>query len=117
MGPAAAPGANGAPAEWVDLRPQMKLRIENAYYREGAPKHGLQGFLGTEIARYQVRPERGLRLVSVESVLAQRPRDQPPVQALMRVVQMRYRYNRFFYAIVFSQKKETSGAVLLGARS
>jgi hypothetical protein len=36
----------------MELRPQMELRIENAYYRKGMPKRGLDGFLGTEIARY-----------------------------------------------------------------
>jgi len=36
-------------ADWVELRPQIELRVENAYFREGAPKHGLANFLGTEI--------------------------------------------------------------------
>jgi hypothetical protein len=36
---------------WVGLRPEIELRIENAYFREGAPKRGLANFLGTEIAR------------------------------------------------------------------
>src|SRR5882724_4683919 len=39
--------------DWVELRPQIELRVENAYFREGAPKHGLANFLGTEIVRYQ----------------------------------------------------------------
>jgi hypothetical protein len=26
---------------WVELRPQIELRVENAYFREGAPKRGL----------------------------------------------------------------------------
>src|SRR5579872_1817679 len=43
---------------WVDLRPRMELRIENAYYRAGSPKHGVTDFLGTEIARFQVDPKR-----------------------------------------------------------
>ena len=102
---------------WLDLRPQMELRIENAYYREGAPKHGLAGFLGTEIARYQVRPKRSLRLISVQSGVAQRPGDQPPVQELIRASQMHHRYYRFFFAIVFRQKGESRGSVLLGAAS
>ena len=94
----------------------MELRIENAYYREGAVKHGIVGFLGTEITRYQVRP-RGLGLIAVEATLPQRPRDQPPVQQLLRTSHMHYRYYRFFYAVVFSKRRETGGAVLLGAES
>ena len=41
--------------DWVELRPQIELRVENPYFREGAPKHGLANFLGTEIARYYMR--------------------------------------------------------------
>ena len=102
---------------WLDLRPSMKLRIENAYYKEGVPKHGLAGFLGTEIAQYEVRPNGSLRQISVQSGLAQRPADQPPVQELIPTSQFRYRHHRFFFAIVFKRQGEERGSVLLGARS
>ena len=102
---------------WLDLRPLMDLRIENAYYKEGVPKHGLAGFLGTEIAQYQVRPNGSLKLVALQSSLAQRPADQPPVQDLVHPSQLRYRHHRFFFAIVFKRQGETRGSVLLGARS
>jgi hypothetical protein len=103
---------------WVDLRPRMELRIENAYYQEGSPKHGVIDFLGTEIARFQVDPKRGIRLLSVQSELATRPRDQAPAQELIPEPQRRFRAYRFFYAVVFKQKKtEVRGSVLLGAVS
>jgi hypothetical protein len=38
---------------WMELRPGMELRIENAYYQPGMPRSGLNGFLGTEIAQYK----------------------------------------------------------------
>ncbi len=60
----------------MDLRPGMELSIENAYYADGMPKRGLNGFLGTEVARYEVRP-RGLRLLSVQP-MKNRPADQVP---------------------------------------
>lgn len=101
---------------WLDLRPQMELRIENAYYRDGVPKRGLAGYLGTEIARYQVRPS-GLRLVSVQSGLKERSTAYLPVQQLVRASQRHYRHYRFFYAVVFKQKGDTRGSVLLGAGS
>jgi hypothetical protein len=100
---------------WVDLRPLMSLHIENAYYKEGAPKRGLNGFLGTEIASYRVEPK--LKLVSVESKLERRPSDQAAVQDLIGPVQRRFREHRFFYQVVFKVKGESRGAVLLGARS
>ena len=50
---------------WL-LHPNTDLHIENAYYREGAPKHGIADFIGTEKAVYQVRPK-SLHLISVES--------------------------------------------------
>lgn len=100
---------------WVDLRPLMSLRIENAYYREGAPKHGLNGFLGTEIAQYRV--QRGLKLLAVESKVERRPTDQAAVQDLIGPVQRRFREHRFFYQVVFKVRGEARGAVLLGGRS
>ncbi len=101
---------------WMDLHPWMELSIENAYYKEGAPKRGLDGFLGTEIARYQVRPQGGLRQLSVQS-MKQRPTDQAPVQHLIGGPQKHYRYYRFYSAIVFKRNGRTSGSVLLGANS
>lgn len=103
--------------DWLDLRPRMELWIENAYYREGAPKRGLDGFLGTEIARYQVRPQTGLRLISVQSHLTRRPHDQPPVQQLIRGPEKRYRHYRFFWAVVFKRKGNIRSSVLLGTDS
>src|SRR6266481_7074065 len=69
--------------DWVELRPEIELRVENAYFREGAPKHGLANFLGTEIARYRVLPTGTLERVSVKSSVTQRPADQPAVQQLL----------------------------------
>jgi hypothetical protein len=105
----------GLGSGWVDLKPKMNLLIENAYYREGAPKHGLNGFLGTEVARYRV--QRGLQLFAVESKLEKRPAGQPAVQELISRAQARYHAHRFFYQLVFKAKGEARGAVLLGARS
>ncbi len=98
----------------LDLRPGMELRVENAYYEEGRPKHGLDGFLGTEVARYRVRGNSGIHVLSIHSELKRRPPDQPPVQKLMRPSQMSFAHYRFFFAIVFRKKGETRGSVLLG---
>jgi hypothetical protein len=101
----------------VDLVPHMELRIENAYYRDSMPKRGTAGYLGTATARFEVRGRSGLLLLSVQSALTRPPRDQPPVQELILPSQRRYRLYRFFYAIVFNQRGNLHGSVLLGARS
>jgi len=101
--------------EWVDLGPEMGLRVENAYFRERAPRHGLAAFVGTEVAEYRVQRRGGLQLISVESKVPQRPKDQAPVQELMPVSMAAYRYHRFFYQIVFPSRGENRSAVLLGA--
>ena len=98
------------------LHAYTELRVENAYYREGAPKHGIAGFLGTETDVYRVRGG-GLQLLSVRSEVARRPADQLPVQDLIGPVRQHYRYYRYFFQIVFRQKSDTRGAVLLGADS
>src|SRR5215469_18484586 len=74
--------AAAAQSDWVDLTPQMELRIESAYYRDGVPKQGLEGYLGTETAHVQVR-SRGLRLLSIDHVLKPHPREQAPVERMI----------------------------------
>ena len=103
--------------DWVELRPQIELRVENAYFREGAPKHGLANFLGTEIARYHVLPTGMLEQIAVESRLSQRPADQPPVQQLLGEPQKQYRYHRLFYQVLVNKKSDVRSAVLLSAGS
>ena len=103
--------------DWVDLCPPIELRVENAYFREGAPKHGLANFLGTEIARYQVLATGALEQISVESRIDQPPADQPPVQQLVSEPQKRRPYHRFFYQVLLSKTSNVRNAVLLGAES
>ena len=99
---------------WLDLRPRMELRVENAYYQEGAPKRGLNGYLGTEIAQYQVRSNGRLRLLAIRP-MPQRPADQVPVQDLLSAAQQQHPYCRFFFEVLF--KGRARGSVLLGASS
>ncbi len=99
---------------WIDLRPPMQLRVENAYYREGALKRDLSAYIGTEVARYQVAPHGSLRLLSTQP-MKDRPRDQPPVAQLMQSSIRRYRYHRFYFAVLFKRNSVTRGSVLLGA--
>lgn len=101
---------------WIDLSPPMQLRVENAYYREGAPKRGLASYLGTEIARYQVQRNGSLRLLSTQP-MKDRPRDQPPVERLMQPSVRQYRYHQFYFAILFKRNSSTRGSVVLGANS
>ena len=71
---------NAPQGNWVDLVPQMEIRIENAYFEPGASRLGLAGYLGTEIARYQVRRDRGRGSLGVQTPLAQRPSNQLSAQ-------------------------------------
>lgn len=102
---------------WVELRPQIELRIENAYFREGAPKRGLANFLGTEIARYRVLATGSLEQIAVQSRLAQRPADQPAVQQLLSESQRLYGHHRLFYQVLLNKKTDVRSAVLLSAAS
>jgi hypothetical protein len=92
----------------------MELRIENAYYEPGMPKRGLKGFLGTEVARYTVDSQGRLQLASFQP-MKNRPNGEPPVQQLIASSQLRDRYHRFYYAILFKRSGEARGSVLLGA--
>ena len=94
----------------------MELRIQNAYYRDGLPKQGVDGYLGTETAHFQVR-ERGVRLLSVENLLKPHPREEPPVQELIPPSHRGFAHYRYFYAVVFNHRGNIRGSVLLGAAS
>jgi hypothetical protein len=100
----------------MDLLPKMELRIENAYYQEGKAKRGLDGYLGTEIARYRMKAGGGLKLLSVKS-MSERPADQVPVEQLIPDIQQSFHYYRFFYEILFKNGSTPRGSVLLGANS
>lgn len=100
---------------WIDLRPLMELRIENAYYQAGASRRGLAGYLGTEVGRYDVTPK-GLQLLSVVP-MANRPADEKPVQDLIAASQTKFAYYRLYYEILFARTNGSHGSVLLGAGS
>jgi hypothetical protein len=100
---------------WVDLRPGMELRIENAYYQPGMPRRGLNGFLGTEVARYKVRSRGGLQLLSTQS-MKDRPSGDLPVQQLIRPSETHDASYRFYYEILF-RSGDTRGSVLLSANT
>jgi hypothetical protein len=100
---------------WMDLRPLMQLRIENAYYKPGMPRQGLAGFLGTELAEYEVSSH-GLRLLSVQPMKG-RPEGDLPVDRLISPVQAGYRYHRFYFEIFFKNENNSHGSALLGANS
>ena len=88
--------------------------IENAYYEKGSSRRGLQGFLGTEVARYQVRAN-GLRLISVQS-MKERPATDTPVQRLILPSMMNAKYYRLYFE-VFNPANNTHVSALLGASS
>lgn len=100
---------------WMDLRPQMDVEVENAYYQKGASRRGLKGFLGTEVARYEVTPQ-GLRLLSVRP-MEDRPAGDPAVQSLIAPDTESFRFYRLYFEIVFARKDNAHGSVLLAANS
>jgi hypothetical protein len=117
ISPSTVARTNAPQGSWVDLIPETELRIENAYFEPGVPRQGFSGYLGTEIARFQVRRDRGLWPLGVQTPLATRPSNQPSAQELIRPSQTRYLKYRFYYAVVFTQKGTVGGPVLLGALS
>lgn len=101
---------------WVDLREGMLLRIENAYYKEGAARRGIANYLGTETLSLRVMPNGRLKQLEMLP-LAIRPPDQISVAALMPAAQQRVRFHRFYFQVVVDKKAGTSNALLLSSRS
>src|SRR5258708_5055517 len=102
---------------WVELRPRIELRVENAYFREGTTQRVLANYLGTEVARYHSLPTAALEQIAVQTGLARRPAGQPAVQDLLSASQMLYPHHRFFYQVLVNQKANIRSAVLLSAES
>jgi hypothetical protein len=102
---------------WVDLRPHMQLRIENAYFQPDAPERTLKYYSGTESVRYRIARNGALRMVSFEPVLARRPQAQPAARDLVPPLMARFHCHRYYYQIAFRSEGDERGAVLLGANS
>jgi hypothetical protein len=93
----------------------MQIRIENAYYEKGYSRKGLNGYLGTEVARYEVKTA-GMHLLSVEPMKG-RPEADRPVQDLVSQDQLKFRYYRLYFEILFDRKTDAHGSVLLAANT
>ncbi len=102
---------------WVELRPHMQLRIENAYFQTNAPERSLKYYVGTGTARYRVANNGALRSLPAEPSLPRPPRDQPAARDLVPPSMARLHYHRYYYQIVFRSKAAERGAVLLAANS
>jgi len=103
---------------WVDLRPSMRIQIENAYYEPGKPKRGLDGFIGTERIWYRKQPSSGLAEGQFEDkMLAPRPPGDTPTAQLVTSAHRVHAAYRLFFSIRFNRRGSTRGAVLLGAPS
>lgn len=105
-------------AGWVDLRPSMRIQIENAYYEPGKPKRGLDGFIGTERIWYRKPPAAGLAEGEFENkMLAPRPPGEAPTSTLVSTANRTHAAYRLFFSIRVNRRGATRGAVLLGAPS
>lgn len=103
-------------AGWVDLGPRMVLKIENAYYKDGAPRSGLANFLGTESLSLKVMPNGTLRQLDLRT-LRSRPARQAAVSELFPAARWRAPAYRFFFQVAVNRASGASSPVLLsGAR-
>ncbi len=101
---------------WVDLREAMLLRIENAYYKEGAQRRGIANYLGTETLVLRVMPDGKLKQLELLG-LAIRPPAQDAVASLLPIDRQRQRFHRFYFQVVVNRQAGTSNALLLSASS
>jgi hypothetical protein len=91
-------------ADFLDLRPGVRLRIENAYWEEGSSRKGLNGYLGTEIATFRAEESGNLKLVGTDSKrTAARPPNQPAAVDLLPASHLSGRAYRLYYAVKFSK--------------
>ena len=101
---------------WVDLREAMLLRIENAYYKEGAPRRGIANYMGTEMLVLRVMQSGKLKQLELLT-LASRVPSQEAVSSLLPIAQQREYFHRFYFQVVVNRQAGTSSALLLSASS
>ena len=100
---------------WVDLRPGIELRIENAYYREGTTQRDVANYLGTATVRYRVVADGSLQSERVETNLKYQPTGQPAIDQLLPLASQNRAFHRFFYQVLIHRQDEHRRAVLLSA--
>jgi len=105
-------------AEYLDLRPGVRLNVEKAYYARGSSGRGLDCFLGTQLATFGVQTNGVLQFLGVEAkpfrdgLASQIPADQL-IPAYMRGK----RFNRFYYAVPYVRSNQPTASVLLAGKS
>jgi hypothetical protein len=114
---AAPPSVRSTP-DFLDLRKSIVLKVENAYWAEGADKKGLEGYIGTQSARASTMPNGNLNVIPAGSTTKTAlPRDQPPVEQLLPTGMRRQRFYRFYFAVTFARASRPNLPVLLYGRS
>ena|SRR5215831_8615775 len=114
---AAVPIVRSTP-DYLDLRKGIVLKVENAYWAEGADKKGLQGYIGTQSARASTTANGNLSFTPVGATTKSAlPKDQPPVEQLLPGGIRRQRFYRFYFAVTFARASRPNLPVLLYGRS
>lgn len=103
-------------AGWVTLGNRMVLKIESAYFEQGAAKRDISTYVGVESQTLESRPNGQLRPTGLVT-LPNRPQDQPAVASLLPARQQKLRSHRFFFQVAMNRTDGKSSAVLLSARS
>jgi hypothetical protein len=103
-------------AGWVTLSEGMTLKIESAYFQEGAAKRDISTYIGIESQTLETRSNGQLRPTAL-TTLPSRPPSQPAVSTLLPVPQQSLRSHRFFFQVAMDKATGKASAVLLSARS
>jgi hypothetical protein len=101
---------------WIDITPDVVLKIENAYFKDGAAVRDISSYLGTELLSLKAANNNTLRTLD-HRPLPSRPAAQPPVVSLLPESQRRQRHHRFYFQVVVNRASGKANAVLLTAPS
>lgn len=94
----------------------MTLKVESAYFQDGAAKRDISPYIGVESQTLEMRSNGQLRPTAL-TTLPNRPASQPAVATLLPVPQQKFRSHRFFFQVAMDRATGKSSAVLLSARS
>ncbi len=101
---------------WIDITPNVVLKIENAYFKDGAAVRDISTYLGTELLSLKAAKNNSLLFLN-HHPLPNRPPAQPPVLSLLPEPQRRQHHHRFYFQVVVNRLSGKANAVLLTAPS
>lgn len=112
--PAPPPAPPDLTAGWVNLTPGMVVKLETAYFKDGATVRNVETYIGTELLSLVAQSD-GTLSPAEHRTLPTRPKAQPAVARLVPDRIRHRRHHRLYFQVVVNKGSNKANAVLISA--